>query len=446
MSRPQDSGIATPHALLAVALHALLLEEGFICVGANTAAVSAAASGASGFAPAERDVPEDQLLPAGWIDAEEGGSFFFTYRPPPKQSCTCRARLVVAAIAIGHQLAVHARVAGGAPTSSSSAKQPSEAQSSVELDVPSLVDEAGIDALSSTSTISSAASSTNTGNSSSSSSSSAAATSPRLAFLLAVAAALAPLTDAAKGEGLASAIRTQLLEPLSPGLGLSVPGTAAAATASSSSSSSSSSAASRATTAQAGSAPSSAGNNNNNRRPPPPSSYSDDADGDDDGDGSRGVYGIPRPGGSGGRRGGDFDRDLYPDLSPAGPGWLIGGFGGSGGGGGGGEFGGGGGNLVGPGHPLFGGGGGGGGGLGGMGGGGSFAPPGARFDPFGPPGTGIGVPGRGGGGGRGGGRGGLGRGGGGGGGGGGWIGGEPPPDHLRPPPDLGDEPPPDIYW
>ncbi len=158
-----------------------------------------------------------------------------------------------------------------------------------------------------------------------------------------------------------------------------------------------------------------------------------------------GVYGIPQPLTG---RPGDFDRDLHPDFGPSVPGGLLGGIGGMGPGFGIGGRGSG--SLVGPDHPMFGGGGGGGGsgfpGMGGFGGRGGphnppSVPPGARFDPFMNPdvGSGNGFGSRFGGGGSG-----------GGGGGGGRAAprfpGEPAPDHLRPPPDAGDEPPPDIYY
>ena len=141
-------------------------------------------------------------------------------------------------------------------------------------------------------------------------------------------------------------------------------------------------------------------------------------------------YGERRPGNDGLRGPGDFERDLVPDMHAGRPGFLLGGGMGEGPGLPG--------NLVGPDHPIFGGGGR--GGLGRFGGGGigpglgQFpqgmgpalgVPPGARFDPFGPPGAM-----RGGRGGFGGGR-------------------APPafgpnPDHLPPPRD--DAPPDSMYW
>lgn len=126
-----------------------------------------------------------------------------------------------------------------------------------------------------------------------------------------------------------------------------------------------------------------------------------------EGGGSSGLMGIPSP-----RTGiaGDFERDMFPDVGGLRPGGLLGS-----------------GNLVGPAHPLFH------PSPGGHFGGGlpQGVPPGARFDPFLPPGI---MP-RGGFGG-----GGRGRGGGGFGGGFG-----PNPNHLRPPPDD-DDAPPDIYY
>lgn len=249
--------------------------------------------------------------------------------------------------------------------------------------------------------------------------------SPRLSALLRLVSALAPLADDAKAQArLRDQVNSQLLGPIM----LSLPEyrTEPAQASASSSSGSSNNAAS---TGRSQPAP----------LPFPGYRNEDGNDGGGYGNGSRGVFGIPRPGGGLPGRPGDFDRDMYPDLGPGAPGWLTGGGGGMGGG-----FGGMPGGLVGPGHPIFGGGG---GGLGPAGPGfgpgpGMFPPshpPGARFDPMVPPGIGGGgmFPGRGGGRGGGAGRGGMG---------GGRMPGEPQPDHLRPPPDLGNEPPPDIYW
>jgi hypothetical protein len=145
----------------------------------------------------------------------------------------------------------------------------------------------------------------------------------------------------------------------------------------------------------------------------------DDEGGGGGGRGDGGLMGIPFP-----RTGiaGDFERDMFPDVGGLRPGGLIGG--------GGGNLGGLGGNLVGPGNPLFN------PPNGGFFGGGGLpqgVPPGARFDPFLPPG--VMMPQRGG-------FGGVGRRGRSGGGGGGGFG--PNPDHFRPPPD--DDAPPDIYY
>ena len=130
-----------------------------------------------------------------------------------------------------------------------------------------------------------------------------------------------------------------------------------------------------------------------------------------------GLMGIPQP-----RIGitGDFERDMFPDMGGLRPGGLLGDERGG--------FPGGMGNLIGPNHPIF-----------HPGGTRPFGPPlpagvppGARFDPFGPPGV---VPRGGFGGARGRGR-------------GGGIGGGfgPNPTHLRPPPDFDDDAPPDIYY
>jgi hypothetical protein len=365
-------------AALALAVHVGLLEGGLLGTGSREAE---AGGPAAGFAAPLREVPPAELVPADWV-GPDGASFFFRYATRLPGGAT----LLLAMLAAGADLVVHARTAGGGGSGG-------KVDTSFDLDVERFT-AARQGACSAPLAIGGGG---------------AAAAAAAAGGLR---AALAPLGTAAVSDALAAALRTHILGPLAPA---------------------------------PAPAPADGGRASAGRADAPaPSPLSTGRGGRGGGWGGvggapGGLMGIPAPLTGGGR--GDFDRDLYPDFGAGVPGHLIGG----GGGGMGGGMGGG--SLVGPGHPLFGGMGGGMGPGGGMGGGGMGGlppgvPPGARFDPFGPPGV-LPPPGYEGGGGRGGGRGGRGGRGGGGAGRGGFG---PNPDHMPPPPDADNEPPPDMYY
>jgi hypothetical protein len=455
--------VLTPSVALALLLHTYMLELGFVCEGSGGAPAATSSPVLAGFAPPQRDVSASVLVPEGWV-SPDGSSTTATYRftgdPTPSsvgESLAAAglqkgAKLSLATLRIGDALMVHAQ--GQKPGASASAPVQTAA---TELSL------AGFSA-----------------GSGSAGGEEGRAPWTREQVKEGLMRTLAPLaSDGGSGSGAGSSglqrLQAQVWESvLLPAFGLSAAARAASGATSSSAAAAPSSGpfGSASGGSKAGGvaapAPSTGGSSSSSnplmiggpRRPPEPRFDDDDDDG-----GGYGRFpggGFPRSGGSfpggggfGGRGGlpsigGD---DLMPSFGGAVPGGM---FGGGGGGGFGGPFGPCGGSLVGPEHPLFGGGGGVGGypgvpGYGGPGRGGlpPGVPPGARFDPFGPPGVGTGIPD---GGGRG--RGGFppgvpqpprGT---------GSVPGLPQPDHLVPPrnedgsdggePDAG-APPPDMY-
>ena len=407
------TALSRPGAL-ALAVHCLALDHGFLCTGGSSDDGSSN-PGPSGFAPAIRSVAASSLVPRDWTSSD-GTTFSCRYIFPGSASSPGRASgapsaFHVAMMVMGRHLLIAARATDAAGHTS---------EVSTELDIERW-----------TTTTAAGDSGVRSHESSAAPAPTPAAPAPPASPFAATAAAadhvlslLRPLADPPSSGTFCSLLGDHVWTRLAPACAGALQQRVAAAPA--------------AETARAVAA---AAADSRASRP----HYRDEDDDFDTGSGgssSGPVFGIPRP--LTGTRPGDFDRDLYPDFSSAVPGYAIGG--GSGGMFGGGRGGGGGGMLVGPGHPMFGGGMGGVGPFGPGGGGVPGVPPGARFDPIVPGGVFPAGPGGGGGaggglrGGRGGGRGGRG---------GGprrALPGEPAPDHLAPPPDVGDEPPPDIYW
>jgi hypothetical protein len=375
--------ISTVHHALALALHCGLLDLGLVCTGASDAGVPGTAT--AGFAPPHRDVPPTLLVPPGWV-GPDGASFFFRYQfraaGPVRGPAAAVPTVLVVALAAGRSLVVHAKRSG--------AGAGAVADVTLELDTTRFIHPSDPVTLGAQET---------------------AASRP----LDGLRSLLRPLTTSEAGTAFAQTLAKGLFEPL---LGAGKPGEREKAERDAAEA-----AAQRAESNRRGVGSAGVGGGG---IPAGPGA----------GAGS-GLFGVPAP--LTGVRPGDFDRDLYPDFGAAAPGHLIGGGGGFLGRGGGGLEGGG--NLVGPSHPLFqpnfG------GPMPGLGGGygGPLppgVPPGARFDPFMPPGVMGGGAGRGRGGGRGG-RGGRG--------GGGPAPFGPNPDHM-PPPGFGGEddgPPPEMY-
>jgi len=401
--------VLTPSVALALLLHTYVLELGFVCEGSGGAP---AAPVLAGFAPPQRDVPASVLVPDGWVSSD-WSSTTATYRfagdPTPASGGESLAaaglqkgaKLSLATLRIGDALMVHAQ--GQKPGASASA--PAQT-ASTELSL------AGLPA----------------GGSGGTGGGEGGASLTREQLKERLMQTLAPLaSDSGSGSGAGSSGLKRLLAQvwesvLLPAFGLSTAERAVSGAASSSaaaalssgpsgSASSGSKAGGVAAPAPSSGSTSSSGSNplmiGGPRRPPGPR-----FDDDDDGGGGYGRFpgggfpgggfpggGFPGGGGGfGGGRGGGFPSiggdDLMPSFGGAVPGGMFGGGGGFGG-----AFGPGGGSLVGPEHPLFGGGGGVGGypgvpGYGGPGRGGlpPGVPPGARFDPFGPPGVGTGIP------------------------------------------------------
>ena len=66
--------VPSAHHAVAAALHALVLQAGYVCTGSD-----AGATAVPGFAPPVRDLPPRQFLPAGW-SAGSGGEVQLRYR------------------------------------------------------------------------------------------------------------------------------------------------------------------------------------------------------------------------------------------------------------------------------------------------------------------------------------------------------------------------------
>jgi hypothetical protein len=374
--------LPTPFHAIALLVHVAMLDAGFVCTGTGQDVERSGPT--AGFAPVPRPVAASQLVPSPSAFAQDGpnadgSSFFFEYQQESKQSGSRQAplRIAVALVSVGSHVIVHSRATGGSSSGSSSGGEERQGECELSVNQYTAPFEHNIRISASSEGVQGAA-------------------------LDELRRLLAPLHGAEASDELRARIHSALVQPLLP-----APQQKERTQASS-----------EAPRSQPQSQPS---------RP----LYA----GDDEYGGvprGGGFMGIPQPLTGGSR--GDMDRDLYPDFSPAVPGYAIGG-------GRPGPMGGPGGSWVGPDHPIFGGNVG--GGVPGVHGPGGFSPlppgvpPGARFDPFGPPGTGFGIPGRGG---RGGGRGGIGRGGG-----SGVPGFGPNPDHL-PPPGNDEGPPPDMYW
>jgi PI31 proteasome regulator len=442
-----------PCLALALLIHCFLLEIGFVCDGDGSGSVTP--SGESkplpGFAPPKRDIPPSSLIPDSWLAAgNDGTSTTAAYRFEGVPTTLSReasellaaetslksrlqaikkgAKLTLACLQVGEQSVILHSSTSSSPSSPSST---STSTGTLELETRKYFRESSIPVTSSD----------GAGGVGSSSTTASPASSVEVvigAVKAALSACLRPLLllSSQEEEGLVEQREKQLAKSIVDELLAPVMMAPTTTTTSSSSSSNgqglSSSSSSAASSASSGQPPS---------KEPPANPllvsqprrgggegggggrryYEDDEDGAGFGPRFGGVGGGGLGGMGGGLHppfppfGGSIGRDdLMPSFGGAVPGGMFYG------GGGGGFGGGGGGMLFGPDHPVFH------GGPGGLGGGlGRLpppgVPPGARFDPFGPPGIGEpGEPFRGGGGG-------TGRG-------GGSITGLPGPDHLRPPP------------
>jgi hypothetical protein len=391
--------VITPSVALALLLHTYVLELGFVCEGSGGAPAATSAPALAGFAPPQRDVSASVLVPDGWVSSD-GSSTTATYRfagdPTPATGGESLAgvglqkgaKLSLATLQIGDALMVHAQ--GQKPGTPASA--PAQT-ASTELSLAGLSEGGG-------------------------GAGGASLTREQLKErLMRTLAPLASDSGSTAGSSCLQRLQAQVWESvLLPAFGLS-PAARAVSGAGSSSTVAPGSGPSgsvpggskaggvAAPAPSAGSSGGSSGGSNplmigGPRRPPGP--RFDDDDGGGYGGFPGGVFpgrggGFPGGGGGFGGRGGFPSLggdDLMPSFGGAVPGGMFGGGGGFGG-----AFGPGGGSLVGPEHPLFGGGGGVGGypgvpGYGGPGRGGlpPGVPPGARFDPFGPPGVGTGIP------------------------------------------------------